>query len=82
MIANAVSGGLDKADRLDPGSGAIDLGIAGRGDLESGYVGGYVDARARLSESLSGFARGEVGRAWGEDGGLLWSALAGLRGRF
>lgn len=65
---------------IEPGHGRIDAGLFARGTESGGVAGGYVDASARFSDSLSAFARGEVGGRWGSQDQIWWQAIMGVRG--
>ena len=73
---------LDRIDKLMRGQGMLEAYMFGRGNFQSGSVGGAIDYGHRLSPSWSVFGHGEVAHYWGEQTGLGWSAMAGIRGRF
>lgn len=78
-IRETVAQGLDKAQQLTPGHGALELAAGARG--EGGQVVAFArgEVLARVSPGLSLFAFGEGAGALDR---LGWSAGAGLRLRW
>lgn len=72
---------LDRIDLLKPGQGQLDAHLFGRGDLTSGQIGGALDYGHRISDEWSAFANAEIGYGYGQDHGLMWQALTGVRWR-
>ena len=72
---------LDRIDEIKVGAGMLEAFAFGRGDLDSGSIGGALEYGHRLSPSWSAFARGEIGYHYGDDAGLGYEGLAGLRWR-
>lgn len=72
---------LDRIDLLDVGQGQLDAYAFGRGDLNSGQVGGVLDYGHRLSEEWSAFADAKIGYGYGREHGLMYEALTGIRWR-
>lgn len=77
-----ISEGLDRVDQLEPGRGRLDLFGFGRGDLDGGVAGAGLKYEHRLDGSLSMWGQGSAGMGWGDQKGLNYEALAGLRWRF
>lgn len=69
-------------DKRPPGSGSLDLFGFGRGDLDGGTVGGGVTYEHAVDGSLSLWGTGSVGYGYGDQRGLSYEALAGLRWRW
>jgi hypothetical protein len=72
-----VAAALDEAERLDPGSGRLDL----RGYVTPEKAGVSLDLEARINRALSGYGTAwvEADRAWRS---LDYGAAAGLRLRW
>lgn len=78
---------LDRIEQLQPGEGVLEsyAFVRGRGgpfDFHHGIAGGGLDYSHRISDSWSAFLRGEVGYRYGNNSGLEYTALGGLRLRF
>lgn len=77
-----IAAGLDRVDKLKPRSGQVDLFGFGRGDLDGGVAGGGIKYEHHIDGSLSAWGQGTAGMGWGDQRGLSYEALAGLRWRF
>lgn len=80
--ARRASERLDRVDRLDPRSASVDLFGFTRGGLNGGLTGVGLEAEYRATDWLSAFVSGSTGYGWGEQRGLTYEALGGLRMRF
>ena len=73
---------LDRIDRMKVGQGMLEAFVFGRGDLESGMLGGAVEYGHRITGQTSLFSRAEAGYRYGIDPGLGYNATFGGRWRF
>lgn len=77
-----VSNRLDLIDDYEPGTGSLDAFLYGEGDLDNGSFGLGIDYNHRWTGSLSGFLGGQAGYHYGDQSGLGFSVMAGVRGTF
>ena len=73
---------LDDVDKLAPGAGVLDAYAFGRGDLVNGQIGASIEYKHRLRKNLSAFAGGDMFYQYGQNSGLGWAAMLGIRGTF
>jgi hypothetical protein len=76
-----VAQSLDRIESLRPGQGLFDAYLYGTGNLHSGQIGAGVEYGHRINDSWSAFADAKVGYQYGDQHGLMYQALTGVRWR-
>jgi len=81
-VADEIQAGLERAESLTTGRGALDLGGFVRGTGDGGVAGAGMEYSHRLTKRASAFGRAELGWGWGDLDGLNYGAIGGVRLRF